>query len=190
MVSRPTKPGLRERVSGAILEAAAGILATRGDQASMSDVADAAGVARATLYRYFPTRDALLEALSRLAVEDAGSQLDAARLEQVALQDAFTRAVRALVAVGDPLAVLVRQRGRPEAADFDRRIGAPLRALIERGQAEGELRDDVPAGWLLESLLALVVSVLPSAPSLGTEDAVQAIAGLFLDGARGKRTGN
>jgi TetR/AcrR family transcriptional regulator, mexCD-oprJ operon repressor len=189
MVSDPTKPGLRARVSSAILEAAAGILVARGDQASMQDVADAAGVARATLYRYFPTREALLEALSRIAVEDAGSRLEAARLDQVAVAEAFARAVRALVAVGDPLAVLVRQRGRPEVGDFDRRIGAPLRALVERGQAAGELRDDVPTGWLLESLLALVVSVLPSAPSLGTEDAVQAIAGLFLDGARGRRTG-
>ena len=62
---------LHARVSAAILEAAAAVLAERGEQASMADVAAAAGMARATVYRYFPNRDALLEALGGLAVEDA-----------------------------------------------------------------------------------------------------------------------
>ncbi len=45
------RPALAERVSSAILEAAAGAPVDRGEQASMSDVAAAAGVARATVYR-------------------------------------------------------------------------------------------------------------------------------------------
>ena len=60
---------LRARVSSAILEAAATVLAERGEQASMADVAAAAGMARATVYRYFPNREALFEALGRLAVD-------------------------------------------------------------------------------------------------------------------------
>ena len=66
------RPGLRERVAAAIVEAAATVLAEHGDSASMSDVAGAAGVARATLYRYFPNREALLEALGSVAVDEAG----------------------------------------------------------------------------------------------------------------------
>jgi TetR/AcrR family transcriptional regulator, mexCD-oprJ operon repressor len=53
---------LHARVSAAILEAAAAVLAERGEQASMADVAAAAGMARATVYRSFPGED-LFESL-------------------------------------------------------------------------------------------------------------------------------
>jgi AcrR family transcriptional regulator len=170
------------------VEAAAGALAEQGEQASMSDVAAAAGVARATLYRYFPNRDALLEAVGRLALDDAGDRLAAARLDEVALADALQRAVRALVGVGDGFVVLARERTRADISGFDERIGAPLRALIARGQDAGEVRGDVPAAWLTEALFGLIVSVMGAAPALGTDDTIAAISSVFLDGARGEGT--
>ena len=160
------------------------MLAGGGDHASMSDVAAAAGVARATVDRYFPTRETLLESLGRLALEDAGDRLHAARLDDVAVQTGLERAVRALVTVGDGFVVLARDRGRPGAGDFEDRIAAPLRELIARGQRLREVRDDVPAAWLTESLFGLVVNVIGSGPQLGSEDTIAAIASIFLDGAR------
>jgi len=180
---------LRARVSGAILEAAAGALADRGDQASMADVATAAGVARATVYRYFPSREALLEALGQFAVDEAGGRLQAARLEEVPVPEAFQRAVRVLVAVGDPFVVLARESARPDRAEFERRVASPLRNLIERAQAAGEVRNDLPASWLMESLVGIVVSVLRAQPSLGVEDTVAGVTSLFLEGARTDRQG-
>ena len=175
---------LRARVSAAILDAAAGTLAERGEQASMADVAAAAGVARATVYRYFSSREALLEALGRLTVEEAGDRLRAARLEEVPVPEAFQRAVRALVAVGDYFVVLSRESSRPDRADFERRVASPLRGLIERAQSSGEVRHDLPASWLMESLVGIVVSVLRTQPSLGVEDTVAGVTSLFLEGAR------
>lgn len=184
MATNP-KSALRERVGAAILEAAATALA-RHEQASMGEVAEAAGVARATLYRYFPTREALLEELAGATTVQVAEALEGARLDELAVDEAFLRAVRALVNIGDAFVVLARERGTAQGEDFESRVAGPLRALVERGQASGDLRDDVPSGWLLQSLLALVVSVLPSAPALGAEDAVQTIASLFLYGARGE----
>jgi AcrR family transcriptional regulator len=171
-------------VSAAILEAAAAVLAERGEQASMADVAAAAGMARATVYRYFPNREALFDALGQLAVAEAGERLEAGRLQDVPVPEAVERAVRALVAVGDALVVVARERDRPDPAPFEQRVAAPLRALIERAQALGEIRDDLPASWLMQSLIGIILSGLQTRPSLGVEDTVAGITSLFLDGAR------
>jgi AcrR family transcriptional regulator len=53
----------------------------------MNDVADAAGVARATVYRYFPNRDALLDELARAAVADVEARLASARIDAVAPEE-------------------------------------------------------------------------------------------------------
>lgn len=175
---------LQQRVTAVILDAAARVLAGSGEHASMNDVAAAAGVARATVYRYFPSRQALLDRLAELAVSGAGTRLASARVGEVHFEEGVRRAVRALVDVGDPLVVLVRERVRADPNQFERSLSVPLRRLIERAQSAGEVREDVPSSWLTESLVSLVVSVLSATPSLGKEDTIAAIASMFLDGAR------
>jgi len=76
IVSRSSS--LRDRVAAGILEVAATVLAERGEAASMADVADTAGVGRATLYRYFPSREALLRALADVALDDLGERIESA----------------------------------------------------------------------------------------------------------------
>ena len=152
----------------------------------MSDVAVAAGVARATVYRYFPNREALLDALADVAVSDAAARLEAARLEDVEVNEAVRRAVRALVEVGDYFLVLARERVRPHPEQFERGIVGPLCRLFERGSASGLIRDDVPSSWLTESLVGIVGGVLSATPALGKEDTIAAISGMFLDGARAR----
>jgi TetR/AcrR family transcriptional regulator, mexCD-oprJ operon repressor len=180
------RQALQERVAAAILEAAARVLALRGEHASMNDVAAAAGIARATLYRYFPSRQALLDELARIAAEDAGERLASARIEEVATEEGIRRAVRALIEVGDPFVVVARERVRPDPEQFERSVTDPLRRLFERGQQAGEIRSDIPSSWLTDSLVGLVVSVLPSRPVLGREDTIAVIAALFLEGARSR----
>src|SRR5919197_2341380 len=158
MTSGTPRPALQARVSAAILDAAAQVLAARGEAASMSDVAAAAGVGRATVYRYFPSREVLLERLADLALTVAAERLASAGLENVSVEEGVARAVRVLVGVGDYFTVLARERVRPDTTQLDRRLNAPLRSLLERGQESGIIRADVPVAWLTESLLGLVVS--------------------------------
>src|SRR5215210_4648354 len=134
---------LQQRVAGAILDGAARIFAVQGEQASMNDVAAAAGVARATVYRYFPNRQALLDELARAAVSDADVRLASARIDEGAPEDGIARAVRALVDVGDPFVLVARQRVRSDPDRFDRDLAEPLRHLFERGQDSGDIRRDI-----------------------------------------------
>jgi TetR/AcrR family transcriptional regulator, mexCD-oprJ operon repressor len=186
-VSEPARRHtLQQRVAAAILEGAAQIFAVQGEQASMNDVADAAGVARATVYRYFPNREALLDELARAAVTNVDERLAAARIDAVEPEEGIVRAVRALVDVGDSFVLLARERRRSDAQRFERQVARPLRQLFERGQAAGDIRDDITDARLTESLIGLVVGVLTSAPSLGREDMTATITGLFLDGSRAR----
>lgn len=182
--SQPARrQALQQRIAGAIVEAAARILARGGDRTSMHDVAAEAGVARATLYRYFPSRQALVEEVGRRAATDAGTRLSSARLDEVPVEEGVARAIRALVEVGDFFIVLARERVRPDPDVFESSLGTPLRGLVERGQETGSIRDDVPSSWLTESLVGLVVSVLSVSPSMGREDTIAITKSLFLEGA-------
>ena len=76
----------------------------------MNDVAAAAGVARGTLYRYFPTRDALIERLREVVVEDAAERLQASRVDEVEPLEAIERTIRVFVEVGELLVLGARER--------------------------------------------------------------------------------
>jgi TetR/AcrR family transcriptional repressor of mexCD-oprJ operon len=177
---------LQQRVATAILDGAARTFALQGDQASMNDVAAASGVARATVYRYFPNRQTLLDELARAALSDAEALLNAARIDEVAPEEGVTRAVRALVEVGDSFVLLVRERRRSDPERFERGLDQPLRRLFERGQGAGDIRADIAGAQLTEALIGMVVGVLTSTPALGKEDMIATITGLFLDGARAR----
>lgn len=175
----------------AILEGAAQIFAVQGEQASMNDVAEAAGVARATVYRYFPNREVLLSELALAAVSDVEARLASARLDEVAPHEGVARAVRALVDVGDWFVLLARERRRADPERFERQLTAPIGQLFERGQNSGDIRADISSARLTESLIGLIIGVLTSSPPLGKEDMIATITSLFLDGAqaRGPRRG-
>jgi AcrR family transcriptional regulator len=177
------RQALQQRVESAILDAAARTYASEDEEANLADVAVAAGVARATVYRYFPSRRRLLAALARRTAEETHDRLVAARIQEVDAEEGVSRAVRAFVEIGDAFVVLVRERGRAEEAEFDRLVAEPVRRLLERGRAQGRVRDDIPVAWLAESLVGLVVGVAQDG-TLGPDDAVAAITSVFLEGAR------
>jgi TetR/AcrR family transcriptional regulator, mexCD-oprJ operon repressor len=180
------RQALQQRVVAAILDGAAQIFALQGEQASMNDVAEAAGVARATVYRYFPNRDALLDELTQAAVSDVAARLAAARIDEVAPEEGITRAMRALVDVGDSFVLLTRERRRSDPTRFERQFTQPVRRLFERGQASGDVREDIASARLTDALVGLIVGMLTSSPPLGKEDMIAAITSLFLDGARAR----
>src|SRR6201993_2061809 len=70
-VRKPRRDAQRNRER--ILEVAKEAFTRSGANASLDDIAKDAGVGPGTLYRHFPTRDALLEAVYRTEVEKLGA---------------------------------------------------------------------------------------------------------------------
>ena len=177
-----------DRTAAAILDAAAHVLSEHGRSANMADVASAAGVSRATLYRYYPDREALLDAMASHALADAAARLADAGLERASVEEAIERIVRAIIAVGDRYAVILREHVKFDPAEAERLLGAPMRAVFARGIESGLFRQDIAVEVLLElfggALLAAVK--LTERHQLGVEEASAATASVFLDGARAR----
>ncbi|MFB9830802.1 TetR/AcrR family transcriptional regulator [Actinoallomurus acaciae] len=182
-MSRSTS--LRDHVAAGILDIAAEVLAERGDSASMVDIAAAAGVARATLYRYFPNRDALLRALYEAAFADLDERISDAQLDAAPIDEAIARMTRAVLAATNKYRALGLFKKTPgEAQQADHRLTAPLRAVFERGAAEGSFRDDLPVQTLAEVYFGLLEGTVSRViqGQLGVEQASAAITGIFLNG--------
>jgi AcrR family transcriptional regulator len=174
-----------EKTAALILEAASHVLAIRGEAGSMAEVASAAGVGRSTLYRHFPTREALLDELARVALAEAGERLAEAKLESVPPLEALARAIRTLVVVGDRYIVLLEAQVPIEPAATERAIVAPIRRVLGRGQADGVVRTDIDTESLLDLLGGLiVVSIrLAAERNTGVEETAATIQRVFIEGA-------
>jgi AcrR family transcriptional regulator len=172
-----------ERVHAEILAAAADLFAERGPEASMGDLADAAGVGRTTLYRYFPSRESVLQALGEAALEELSTKLEQASLDHVPVEEALARAARAVVAVGNRFVFLLREVGPPHG-EKDDSIFLPVRAVLERGRNDGALRDDVPLDWQVSAFGHLTLAAIELSTLVGVEDAAAMAAAQFLAGAQ------
>jgi AcrR family transcriptional regulator len=99
--------------------------------AGMADVAAAAGVSRATVYRHFPTREALITAIHAQAFELAQQTLADAELTRGSATDALKRLVPAWLALVERYAFVERPEPDPERKSV---LKAPLLALFERAE--------------------------------------------------------
>lgn len=150
---------IAERNVEAILDAVEDLLERRG-QASISAVAAQAGVSRVTVYAHFPTWEALLEAAVERAVRRTMTALEAAEPDEGPPVQALERMLAAAwqhLARYSAMAQAVADQLSPEAVVRTHRAAhQTIGALLERGQANGSFRTDLPAAWLVASSIALI----------------------------------
>jgi TetR/AcrR family transcriptional repressor of mexCD-oprJ operon len=185
----PETPTLRDRIAAGILDTAAAVLAGRGESASMAEIADAAGVSRATLYRYFPTRDALLNALAEAASAELRERIADAELDTIPVQEALARLTRGFVLAGSKYVALAHSGHKPPDADQTQQdLAEPVYRLLRRGIADGTLRSDLTPEVLVRIFSGLLETAIRiSGPGgIGAEKASAAIISVFLNGSRAR----
>lgn len=147
--SRPT--GARARTRQAILDAAFQVL---GDDqtASLGAVADAAGVARTTLHRAFPDRQALLDALTVEARRRLGEVHARAHLDSGTAHEATIRLAAEYCASQDVFRLVIAGVVPESVIYQDGTADAELRTLLKRGHADGTLDPDLDHDWFTGAL--------------------------------------
>ncbi|GAA2638586.1 hypothetical protein Adu01nite_78760 [Paractinoplanes durhamensis] len=161
-----------------MLQAAIDLLAER-PQASMRDLATAAGVARQTVYAHYPTREDLIAAVIGHISADLTSRVDRLDPEEGAPAEALGQWLDLLwdVLAKYPILHTDALNGAPEL-DPQRHVPITdrLTRLIERGQAVGEFDDRVPPPWLAAAVVGLihVAAAEMAAGRISTTDARRA----------------
>jgi TetR/AcrR family transcriptional regulator, mexCD-oprJ operon repressor len=165
-----------ERNITAILEAGL-VCFSRDPDASVAEVAQAAGVGRVTLYGHFPSRQELIDAVFAHALAKANTVLDAEAIGHGAASEALSRLIRS------SWPILAQHRGLLAAAQRDLpsarvrqhhdQAMARVERLIARGQQEGEFRTDLPRPWLVATFYSLMHAAAEEVDA-GRLDAAQA----------------
>ena len=181
----------------AILAAAVRRLNT-DPRASMADLAAAASVGRATLHRYFSTRDELLhelgtrsmdrweQSMDEAGVDQASGSGEAARIE-ACIRDVLSRYLADYdefgFALTDPYL-----RAAPDLVARTEALADRETMLLAAGQKAGLLRSDVPAPWLSSAVYGLLVGARDAITGgrVPRRDLDLYVITTFLEGARAR----
>jgi AcrR family transcriptional regulator len=180
---KPRSDGLRNRER--ILEVAKEAFARSGADTSLEDIAKQAGVGVGTLYRHFPTREELLQAVYRSELEKLAAAerklaeemppIEALRawlflfVDAIAAKQLIAPAVNTLV--GDPKKVF--------AASYAQ-IHEAIRALVKRAIKNGDIRRDLDPIDLLRAL----VGVANVATSPDWQQSAKRLVDILITGSR------
>jgi TetR/AcrR family transcriptional regulator, mexCD-oprJ operon repressor len=183
---------IAERNVGAILDAAEELLEERA-AASISAVAARAGVSRVTVYAHFPTWEALLEAAVERAVRRTMTALEATHPDDgppvQALERMLTAAWQHLARYGAMAQAVAEQLSPQAVTRTHQAVHRTVGALLERGQADGSFRTDLPAAWLVTACIALIHACAQEvrADRIGERDAARILTATVRDLFTGTR---
>ena len=178
-----------ERNRERLIEAAKAAFAEVGPQVSLEEIAQRAGVGIGTLYRRFPDRGAIVEAVYRREVQqmaDAAARLLETARPSEALRlwmGLFIDYVATKKVIAPALGSIV---GGPSElfATSGVRITDAMSLLVERATAAGEIRADTDPGDLLRAMVGIAYS--NSAP--GWEASARRLIDILMDGLEARRT--
>jgi AcrR family transcriptional regulator len=172
-----------ERNRERLLQAAKAVFSTGGPEASLEAVAKHANLGIGTLYRNFPNREALFEAVYRREVDqlaDLAEELNREAAPVEALR-AWLRANVEFVATkkGMAAALALASQIPPELSSYSfERLTKAARMLLDRAVAAGDIRGDISPDDILRTLIGMCV--INDQP--GWQDSVRRLMDVFIDG--------
>jgi len=184
MSDRPLRADAR-RNRDRLLEVAVQAFSTDGPDVALESIARTAGVGIGTLYRHFPTREDLFEAVYRREVEqlsELAEQLKNAKDPVDALRRwlrsgvEFVATKKGMVAA---LALAVQSGSELHAFSFERLTKA-IGSLLDRAAAAGAMRADVSPEDLLRAFFGMCY--MHDQP--GWQSSVLRMLDVFVDGLR------
>ncbi|MBV8565892.1 MAG: TetR/AcrR family transcriptional regulator [Methylobacteriaceae bacterium] len=180
---RPRADAVRNRER--VLEAAKTVFSAGGPDASLEAVARHAGVGIGTLYRHFPTREALFEAVYRREVQqlaDLAEELKTEAEPAEALRRWMHSNVEFVATKKGMSAALALAAYKPSElhAYTAERLTKAVAGLLDRAVAAGEIRADISAEDLLRALVAMCY--MNNQP--GWQVSVLRLVDVFVDGLR------
>ena len=181
---RETIEAHREEVIEAILDTTAELVHKKGLAAlAMSHIAAHSGVGRATLYKYFPNLEAILQAWHERHVARHLDALDALRAKATTpwarISEVFS--AYAQTAFERPSTDLAKLLHRSEHASRARqKLGRIIRELLVEAVEQGQVRSDVPP----DELSTFCLHTLEGASQLPSKAAVQRLVDLVLAALR------
>src|ERR1700743_661166 len=158
-IRRPRADATRNRERGR--EAAKAIFSAGGAYRSLEAVARRAGVGIGTLYRHFPTREALYEAVYRREVEQLGELAEELKGEDAPVEALrhWLRANVQFVATKKGMATALALAAGPPPSELTAfsydRLTTAIAILLARAVEAGEIRGDVSAEDLLRTLVGM-----------------------------------
>lgn len=180
---KPRADAVRNRER--LLEAAKAVFSAGGPEASLEAVAQRAGVGIGTLYRHFPTREAVFEAVYRREVEQLSELAETLRAEPDPVE-ALRRWLHSTVEFvatkkGMAAALAVATDSSSELFITSvARLTASVGTLLDRAVAAGEIRDDIGPDDVLRALVGMCY--LQDRP--GWQASVRRLVDVFVDGLR------
>lgn len=135
-----------------ILEAAFDVF-SQNPGASLSEVATAAGVGRATLHRHFSGREDLMVALTLAAASELDAAVEAAVAECTTYTDGLRVALRAMLPLASRYMFLATESAQndPRVTETYARQSRALADDIEAARAEGTFAPEIPTAWIAEA---------------------------------------
>ena len=183
---KPRADAIRNRER--VLEAAKAVFSAGGAEASLEAVAREAGVGIGTLYRHFPTREALFEAVYRREVQQLADLAEQLKQEAKPI-DALRQWMRSIVkfvatkkGMSAALTLAVDKNSKLFSSSADR-LARTVGGLLDRAIAAGEIRDDISP----EDLLRAVVGMCYMHDQSGWQTSVLRLVDVFVDGLRKRR---